>query len=49
MVDVTILERLSDEDVLWQRFGAYLSEEFKTYINTEVLTQNAMMWGVKPL
>lgn len=49
VVDVTILERLSDEDVLLQRLGAYLSEEFKTYINTEVLTQNAMMWGVKPL
>lgn len=49
VVDVTILERLSDEDVLWQRFGTFLSEEFKTYINEEVLTHNAMMWGVKPL
>lgn len=49
VVDVTILERLSDDAVLWQRFGSYISEEFKTYVNTEVLTYNLMMGGVKPL
>jgi len=49
VVDVTILERLSDEAILWQKFGAYISEEFKTYINTEVLAYNPMMGGVMPL
>ena len=49
VVDVTILERLSDDKILWQRFGAYISEAFRTYINTEVLTYNLMMGGVAPL
>lgn len=49
VVDVTILERLSDENSLWKIFGIYISEEFKTYINQEVLTFNLMMGGVAPL
>lgn len=49
VVDVTILERLSDDAVLWQKFGSYISDEFRTYINTEVLTYNLMMGGVAPL
>lgn len=49
VVDVTILERLSDDKILWQKFGSYISDEFRTYINTEVLTYNLMMGGVAPL
>lgn len=49
VVDVTILERLSDEDTVWQRFGKFISTEFKSYINQEVLTTNLMMCGVKTL
>lgn len=49
VVDVTILERLSDNAALWQSFGAHISQEFKTYINTEVLAHNLMMGGVAPL
>ena len=49
VVDVTILERLSDEACVWQRFGTFLSEEFRNYINNEVLSFNLMMGGVKPL
>lgn len=49
VVDVTILERLSDDADLWQKFGFYISDEFRTYINTEVLTYNLMMGGVAPL
>ncbi len=49
VVDVTILEDLSDENNLWQKFGSYISEEFRTYINHEVLTYNLMMGGVMPL
>ena len=49
VVDVTILERLSDADGVWQKFGRFISPEFKQYINQEVLAFNAMMWGVKAL
>lgn len=49
VVDVTILERLSDEDIVWQRFGGFISDEFKRYINREVLAFNLMMCGVKIL
>ncbi len=49
VVDVTILEYLSDEKRLWQKFGTYISEEFRTYINKEVLVYNLMMGGVMPL
>ena len=43
VVDVTILERLSDDPELWGRFGQYLSDEFKQYINDEVIPGNIMM------
>lgn len=49
VVDVTILERLSDDAGGWQKFGKLISTEFKNYINQEVLAFNAMMWGVKTL
>ncbi|WP_310603244.1 DUF7674 family protein [Anaerosporobacter sp.] len=49
VVDVTILERLSDEEMIWKRFGEYISDEFRRYINEELLPQNDMMGGVKPL
>lgn len=49
VVDVTILERLSDEACVWQRFGTFLSEEFRNYVNNEVLSFNLMMGGVKLL
>lgn len=49
VVDVTILERLSDEEIIWERFGLFISKEFKNYINEEVLKFNLMMGGVKPL
>lgn len=49
VMDVTILERLSDDAVLWKKFGSYISDEFRIYINTEVLTYNLMMGGVAPL
>ncbi len=49
VVDVTILERLSDKDGVWQKFGKLISTEFKHYINQEVLAFNVMMWGVKTL
>lgn len=49
VVDVTILERISDDPIVWQRFGTYISEDFKKYINEDLLINNSMMWGVKEL
>ena len=43
VVDVTILERLSDELDVWKYFGDYVSEEFKMYVNEEVIPNNLMM------
>ena len=49
VLDVTILERLSDEKVVWQKFGKAISSDFKNYINNEVLAHNVMMASVKRL
>lgn len=43
VVDVTILERLSDEEKIWYQFGIYISDEFKRYINEEQIPNNLMM------
>lgn len=49
VVEVTILERLSDDKNVWLNFGCNLSNDFIRYINTEVLLENAMMWQVDRL
>lgn len=49
VVDVTLLERLSDSKEGWQRFGKYISEDFKNYINVELLCNNIAMCGVSPI
>lgn len=49
VVEVSVLERLSDDTKIWQRFGQYISEEFRMYINEQVLTLNMMMAGVEKL
>ena len=49
IVEVTILERLSDDENIWETFGKYISNDFIRYINTEAIPQNAMMWQVSPL
>lgn len=46
VVDVTLLERLSDEEAVWQSFGKYISDDFKEYINEELLTTNRAMFHV---
>ena len=43
VVDVTILERLSDELDIWNTFGNYISKEFKMYVNDKVIPNNLMM------
>lgn len=49
VVDVTVLERISDDEKVWKSFGRFISDEFKTYINAEVLRWNLMMGCVNPL
>lgn len=43
VVDVTVLERISDEETVWNRFGTFIPDEFKDYINSEVLGWNFMV------
>ena len=49
VVDVTILEQLSDDETVWQEFGKAISPDFRNYINNEVLVHNMMMAAVKRL
>ena len=49
VVDVTILEKLSNDVVVWTNFGEYISEDFKKYINDEVLVQNILMLNIQRL
>lgn len=37
IVEVSILERLIDEDIIWQRFGSFISKEFKESINDQIV------------
>lgn len=49
VVDVTILERISDNSLMWQAFGENISFEFKKYINDELLKKNIVMSHVHKL
>lgn len=49
IVDVTLLERLSDDEKVWNHFGRYISEGFIKYINDDLLRSNIAMCGVKPI
>ena len=49
IVDVTILERLSDDKDIWNKFGENISKEFKEYINNDLIPNNVMMKHVSKL
>ena len=49
VVDVTILERISDNSLMWKAFGENISLEFKQYINEELLRENIVMSHVDRL
>lgn len=49
VVDVTILEMLSDDSDVWQKFGQYITLDFKKYINEELLKENIAMENVERL
>ena len=48
VIDVTILESISDHEQMWKSFGRHISQEFIDYINDEVLTKNILMSGIHP-
>ena len=49
VIDVTILESISDHEQMWKSFGRHISQEFIDYINDEVLGENILMSGIPPL
>ena len=49
IVAVSLLEDLSDDELCWFHFGKDISEDFKRYINTEVIPNNILMTQVSPL
>ncbi|NCE64265.1 hypothetical protein D1159_06615 [Pseudoflavonifractor sp. 524-17] len=42
IVEVTIIERLSDDPALWLRFGQYISKEFRWAVNDKILPMLAL-------
>ena len=49
VIDVTILESISDHEQMWKSFGRHISQEFIDYINDEVLGENILMGNIPPL
>ena len=49
VVDVTILEGISDNRLMWKAFGENISLKFKVYINNELLRENITMKHVDRL
>ena len=49
IVDVTIIEKLSIDGVIWSNYRNFISNEFKEYINTDLIQNNIMMKDVKKL
>lgn len=46
IVDVTLLEYLSDNEKVWNLLGKFISKDFKEYINNELLRSNIAMCGI---
>lgn len=49
IVNVTILERLSDDTSAWNNFSMHITQAFQDFINDEILTHNPMMQHVQRL
>lgn len=47
VVEVSILECLTDDSHVWKVFGRHISAEFKNYINNEYLTENS--WWLRDI
>ena len=49
VVDVTILERLSDDTDIWNSLSSYISKDLRDYINNSLLKENMAMSHVKQI
>ena len=49
VISVTVLEQLSDDQDVWRCLGTYISEEFRDFINHDVLVHNIAMRHVKTI
>lgn len=49
VVEVTILEYITDDDEVWQRFGRYISRNFRYFINNEFIPDNLHYLNVESL
>lgn len=49
VLEVTILERLSDEEEPWQSMGRQVSPAFRDIVNRVIMPGNGMFAHVKPL
>lgn len=47
--DVTIAERLSDNETVWKNFGKNISDRFILYINNDLIPNDLMMTNVNKL
>lgn len=49
VLEVTILERLSDDAMLWKRFGSAISPAFRDWINREIVPDFRKYLNIKKL
>lgn len=48
-VEVAVLEYLTDDGEVWQRFGRYISHDFRGYINDEFILKNNVYFDADKL
>lgn len=49
VIEVSLLECLTDYSEIWQCFGRYISDDFKRYINAEYIPYNRYWLNIEPL
>lgn len=49
VVEVSVLECLTDDNDVWQIFGRHISREFKDYINDKYIPSNSNWLSINPL
>lgn len=49
VVEVSVLERLADDDIIWQTFGRHISDGFRSFINTDFIPRNTHWLNIAKL
>lgn len=49
VVEVSILECLTDDDNVWQIFGKHISNDFRDFINTDYIPRNSDWFNINLL